>query len=291
MDEGNLMPVVGEVHTPENEVTMQQVTSTNEPNSRLTVLTRSLVHRRAEHQGDSTPRQVTPTEVAESFDLVAKFLLATTHASGVAIAILDESGLQCRASAGEAPQPGTPIRMENTISGQCIRSGASFSCEDTLEKCPNALPARSILMLPIIWGRNARGLVALFSRQPQAFSQASGAIARSAAAMLAISLNAWSPQLDCPIDGNVLEADLAEPETPPALAPAPAPARLAPPPARVVAPAAPAASASASSPGNDELLEDHRLRPRKVQLGLPCAKCGSYSSADETICPVCKRAK
>jgi GAF domain len=288
MDEGNLMRVVLGDDTTDNEVAMPQVT--NEPNTRLTVLTRSMVHRRAEHQAEpSTPRPITVTEVAESFDLVAKFLLATTHASGVAIAILDESGLQCRASAGEAPQPGTPIRMENTISGQCIRSGASFSCEDTLEKCPNALPARSILMLPIIWGRNARGLVALFSRQPQAFSQASGAIARSAAAMIAISLNAWSPQLDCPIDGNVLEADIAEPETP---------AALAPPPARIVAPAKisePSAPAPATtrqpSQEDDSLLEDHRLRPRKVQLGLPCAKCGSYSAADETICPVCKKPK
>src|SRR5437868_14343431 len=145
---------------------MQQVTTPTEPNTRLTVLTRSLVHRRPEHQVENNAEAIAKeapagdAEVAASFDLVAKFLLATTRASGVAIAILDETGLHCRASAGEAPQPGTAIRVENTISGQCIRSGASFHCDDTLTKCPNALPARSILLLPIVWGRNTRGLVA-----------------------------------------------------------------------------------------------------------------------------------
>ena len=264
---------------------MQQVTIPTEPNTRLTVQTRSLSHRRPEHQSEiaaetrAKQAPATDTEVAEGFNLAAKFLLATTRASGVAIAILDETGLHCRASAGEAPQPGTAIRLENTISGECIRSGASFHCDDTLTKCPNALPARSILLLPIVWGRNTRGLVALFSRQPQAFGQASVAIARSAAAMVAIALNAWSPQLDCPIDGNVLEADIVEPAPP-------APALAAAPPAKIAAPAA----ATETDP---PLAPEWHGRPRtsKVLCGLPCATCGSYSAATEPRCPVCKAAK
>ena len=267
---------------------MQQVTLPTEPNTRLTVQTRSLAHRRPEHQAGNVaemrPKQAPATdiEVAEGFNLAAKFLLATTRASGVAVAILDETGLHCRASAGEAPQPGTAIRLENTISGECIRSGASFHCEDTLTKCPNALPARSILLLPIVWGRNTRGLVALFSRQPQAFGPASVAIARSAAAMVAIALSAWSPQLDCPIDGQVLEADLVEPAPPaPALAAAPAAA-----PSKIAAPAVPGETDSPLAP------EWHgRLSPSKVLCGLPCAKCGSYFAATEPRCPVCKAAQ
>jgi len=266
------------------EVCMQQVTIPTEPNTRLTVQTRSLAHRRPEHQAESVAETrakqapATDPEIAEGFNLAAKFLLATTHASGVAIAILDETGLHCRASAGEAPQSGTAIRLENTISGECIRSGASFHCDDTLTKCPNALPARSILLLPIVWGRNTRGLVALFSRQPQAFGQASVAIARSAAAMVAIALNAWSPQLDCPIDGQVLEAEIAEP-APPAPALAAAPAKI----------AAPAAATETDSPLAPEWHA--RLSPSKVLCGLPCATCGSYSAATEPRCPVCKAAK
>jgi len=263
---------------------MQQVTIPTEPNTRLTIQTRSLAHRRPEHQAESVAEMrakqapATDPEIAEGFNLAAKFLLATTHASGVAIAILDETGLQCRASAGEAPQAGTAIRLENTISGECIRSGASFHCDDTLTKCPNALPARSILLLPIVWGRNTRGLVALFSRQPQAFGQASVAIARSAAAMVAIALNAWAPQLDCPIDGQVLEAEIAEP-APPAPALAAAPAKI----------AAPAVATETDSPLAPEWHS--RLSPSKVLCGLPCANCGSYSAATEPRCPVCKATK
>ena len=266
------------------EVCMQQVTLPTEPNTRLTVQTRSLAHRRPEHQAGNVAEMrvkqapATEIEMADGFNLAAKFLLATTHASGVAVAILDETGLHCRASAGEAPQPGTAIRLENTISGECIRSGASFHCEDTLTKCPNALPARSILLLPIVWGRNTRGLVALFSRQPQAFGQASVAIARAAAAMVAIALSAWSPQLDCPIDGQVLEADLVEP-APPAPALAAAPAKI----------AAPAVPAEADSPLAPEWRG--RLSPSKVLCGLPCANCGSYYAATEPHCPVCKAAQ
>jgi GAF domain len=265
---------------------MQQVTIPTDPNARLTVLTRSLVHRRPEHQAEmnaeARAKQAPASGSESSFDLVAKFLLSTTRASGVAIAILDETGLHCRASAGEAPQPDTAIRVENTISGQCIRSGASFHCDDTLTKCPNALPARSILLLPVVWGRNTRGLVALFSRQPHAFDDASTAIARSAATLVAIALHASSPQLDCPIDGNVLEADLAEPVQTPAL-PAPVATITVPAPAKIAA----AASEAEAKPA----AEDGRLRASKVLCGLPCSNCGSYSAASEPRCPVCKAEK
>jgi len=253
---------------------MQQANSPSEPTPKVTVLTRSLVHRRAEHSAEVNPEPPKPAsdaDLATGCEMVAKFLLATTHASGVAVAILDENGLHCRASAGEAPQPGTAIRMENSISGQCIRSGASFHCDDTLTKCPNALPARSILLLPIIWGRNTRGLVALFSRQPQAFGQAEIAIARSAAAMVAIALNAWTPQLDAPIDGQVLEADIAEPMETPAEPPAP---KLAP--------------AKVAIPKRALPSGDGRLRPAKELCGLPCATCGAYFAAAEATCPVCQ---
>jgi hypothetical protein len=258
---------------------MQQVNIPAEPNSRVTVLTRSLVHRRAEHSTETNldlqPKLATDIEMAAGCEMVAKFLLGTTRASGVSIALLDETGLHCRASAGEAPQPGTAIRMENSISGQCIRSGASFHCDDTLTKCPNALPARSILLLPIIWGRNTRGLVALFSRQPQAFGSATAAIARSAAAMLAIALNAWTPQLDAPIDGQVLEADIAEPLEPPVPAKLPAPAKL-----KAAPPAAP--EQPVTRPSRDG------VRQTKVLCGLPCAECGAYFAAAEQTCPVCQ---
>lgn len=260
-----------------DEEQMQQSTIPTEATPRVTVLTRSLVHRRAEHSTEANPdlpvKPASDVEMASGCEMVAKFLLATTHASGVAVAILDETGLHCRASAGEAPQPGTTIRMENSISGQCIRSGASFHCDDTLTKCPNALPARSILLLPIIWGRNTRGLVALFSRQPQAFGGAAMAIARSAAAMVAIALNAWTPQLDAPIDGQVLEADIPEPMESAAEPAAPAP-KL--------------AAAKRPEPKLPLLTGDGRLRPAKELCGLPCATCGAYFAASEPTCPVCQ---
>ena len=259
---------------------MQQITLPTEPNTRLTILTRSIVHRRTEHKAEIIPdpcptaNPATAGETPAGMDLIAQFLIANTKASGVAVAILDENGLTCRATAGEAPQSGTAIRMEDTISGQCIRNGAFFHCADTLEKCPNALPARSILLLPILWGRNARGLVALFSRQPEAFTPAGIAIARSATALAAITLNACSPQLDCPIDGQVLEADVLEP------------AALAPAPAEKTAPQLPAAQ----DEGN-VLEESGPPRPGKVVYGLPCAKCGAYFASHEKKCPVCKTAK
>lgn len=248
---------------------MQQITLPTEPNTRLALLTRSLVHRRYEHKApstpDSQPQQEAVVEVPPGLDLIAQFLLANTRANGVAIAIVDENGLQCRASAGEAPQPGTAIRMDNTISGQCIRNGAFFHCDDTLTKCPNALPARSVLLLPILWGRNARGLVALFSRQPQAFGDAAIGIARSATALAAITINACSPQLDCPIDGQVLEAD--NPET-----------------LAAGLPALPAgAPSTAPSPAGID-----PARGGKICYGLPCSTCGAYFSTTEKICPVCK---
>jgi GAF domain-containing protein len=251
---------------------MQQVILPTEPNKRLTVVTRSLAQcppaRQADNNLDPRPKQraATNIEIAAGFELLARSLLAMTPASGIAVAVANETGLYCWASAGEAPQAGMPIRMENTISGQCIRTGATFYCDDTVEKCPNALPARSILLLPIMSGRKARGLVALFSRQPQAFAPGSVAIARSTAALMAVALSARLSQLDCPLDDQLLEVDLPDPAT--LVNPDPETTQL-----RAVRSSAPAALPVS--------------RPYKTLLGLPCAKCRAYFSGLEPRCSVC----
>jgi GAF domain len=255
---------------------MQQIAPSIEPTTTVSVLTRSLVNHRAEQVAEFPERQIKPAcdvELSAGCEMVAKFLLTTTHASGVAIAILDDTGLHCRASAGEAPQPGTAIRVENSISGQCVRNAAAFHCDDALTKCPNALPARSILLLPILWGRHARGLVALFSRQPQTFGPAAIAIAGSAAAMVAIALNAWAPQLDVPIDGQVLEADSTEPvDTTPKQAAA--------------SPAGVAQKQTMAA-----LPAFQGARKTRELCGLPCSTCGAYFAAIEQVCPVCQTPK
>ncbi len=260
---------------------MQHITIPTEPNTRLSVLTRSLVHRRAEHVAEGSAEAPFGSgkgaDLAASFELFTNFLLATTRASGVAVGILDESGLHCRASAGEAPPLGTAIRADNSISGRCIRSGTSFYCEDTLSTCPNALPARSILLLPIVCGNNTRGLVALFSRQPQAFGPAVTAIARSAAATMAVALNAWIPQLDAQIDAKVLDAEVTEPEG----------ITAAPPNHVLAAPVMNSASAQCETHSASRLGVNGRLHPAKILVGLPCVNCGAYSAASETRCPVC----
>ncbi len=245
---------------------MSEITLPPEPNSRLTVVSRSVHHRRPEHKSENINevqvRGASASAGPRGFDLIAGFLIANTKASGVAVAILDESGgLYCAASAGEAPEPGTPISMENTISGECIRKGALFHCEDTLVKYPNTLPARSILLLPMLWGCNARGLVVLFSRQPQAFDEAAIGIAGSATTLAAITLNAYSPQLDSQVDEQVLDT----------------PAQ-----SNGLVLASPCVCNKAATEPN------HRQQSGKLLYGLPCTNCGAYYAAQEKTCPACR---
>ena len=104
-----------------------------------------------------------------ALDLLAERMKDRTRASGAAIALRDDDSVICRASSGNAPPAGTPLSIDNTVTGECYRSGNIVSITDTekdarvdAELC-RQLEFRSLLIVPIAAGEEVVGILEVFS--------------------------------------------------------------------------------------------------------------------------------
>jgi GAF domain-containing protein/outer membrane biosynthesis protein TonB len=106
---------------------------------------------------------------AAALDLLAERMKDRTRASGAAIALRDADAVICRASSGNAPPAGTPLNIENTVTGECYRSGNIVSITDTEKdsrvdaKLGRQLEFRSLLIVPIAAGEEVVGILEVFS--------------------------------------------------------------------------------------------------------------------------------
>jgi hypothetical protein len=115
-----------------------------------------------------------------ALQLIAERALALVCASGAAIALADTmpNFMVCRASSGsDAPPVGARLHVGSGFSGECVRTGKVLRCDDTefdrrvdRGSC-RALGIRSILAVPIHAGGKSIGLIEVFSREPNRFSE------------------------------------------------------------------------------------------------------------------------
>jgi TonB family protein len=102
-----------------------------------------------------------------------------TDASGAALALWSQGVVICRARSGDtAPPLGSKLDMESGISGECLRSGRSKRCNDTLtdplvdaQVCQE-LGIRSLAGVPLRGEHGVVGILEVFSDRPYAFSDA-----------------------------------------------------------------------------------------------------------------------
>src|SRR2546430_8557267 len=67
-----------------------------------------------------------------------------TDADGAAIALRDAWGVGCRASTGEAPDVGSRLHPESSLTRECFERGQLMICEDTEEDSRVRLAAKSL---------------------------------------------------------------------------------------------------------------------------------------------------
>jgi protein TonB len=102
-----------------------------------------------------------------------------TDANGAALALWSQGVVICRARSGEtAPPLGAKLDVDSGISGECLRSGRSKRCNDTLTDplvdgtvCQE-LGIRSLAAVPLRGERGVVGILEVFSDRPHAFSDA-----------------------------------------------------------------------------------------------------------------------
>jgi hypothetical protein len=118
---------------------------------------------------------------ASEFDtalrLIAYNALVSTGASGAAIALGNSQGMECRASAGNAPEVGALLRPDAGLSGLCLRTGRIVWSNDVRSdrrvdpSIADQLDLRSLVIVPITVVSRFAGLLEVFSNRPQAFNK------------------------------------------------------------------------------------------------------------------------
>jgi len=102
-----------------------------------------------------------------------------TDATGAALALWSQGVVICRARSGEAAPPlGAKLDVNSGVSGECLRSGRSKRCNDTLTdplvdaSVCQELGIRSLAAVPLRGERGVVGILEVFSDRPYAFSDA-----------------------------------------------------------------------------------------------------------------------
>jgi N-acetylmuramoyl-L-alanine amidase len=113
----------------------------------------------------------------EVLQLVAERALALTGADGIAIALVQEGDIICRAAAGSiAPDVGVKLDPAAGFSGLCLRTGESVRCDDAdrdprvNRQASQRLRARSMLAVPLCGRHSVLGLIEAFSAEAYGFS-------------------------------------------------------------------------------------------------------------------------
>lgn len=126
---------------------------------------------------NSELRRFPRSHITEKLRVIAGSAKVATQATGVAIAVGDSRGMQCRASLGTAPALGVSLRPETGLSGYCLRSGEVVRCSDTRSDprvdaaAAQQLDARAILIIPVLTAGEITGLLEVFWPQPNAFDE------------------------------------------------------------------------------------------------------------------------
>jgi N-acetylmuramoyl-L-alanine amidase len=134
----------------------------------------------------------------EVLQLVADRALMVTGADGVAVALVEGTGIVCRASAGKtAPERGARLDPHSGFSGACLRNGVVVRCDDSeLDSRVNPqacqrLGARSMVAVPLSAPQAVVGIMEAFSSEPFGFNDCD---VRCLTLLAALIMDAMNPE-------------------------------------------------------------------------------------------------
>ena len=134
----------------------------------------------------------------EVLQLVADRALMVTGADGVAVALVEGTGIVCRASAGKiTPERGARLDPHSGFSGACLRNGQVVRCDDSeLDSRVNAqacqrLGARSMVAVPLSAPQAIVGIMEAFSSEPFGFNDCD---VRCLTLLAALIMDAMNPE-------------------------------------------------------------------------------------------------
>jgi len=139
--------------------------------------TPSVSHVAAEDGGKSLA-EMAQRDLEAALQLLAERAQYITGASGAAIALLEESEMICRASAGpSAPELGAEVQVKTGLTGESVRTRQVLRCDDAetdsrvnRESC-RALGIKSVMVVPLIREEEVIGVFELFADRANAFEE------------------------------------------------------------------------------------------------------------------------
>jgi TonB family protein len=138
-----------------------------------------------------------------------------TDATGAALALWSQGVVICRARSGDtAPPLGAKVDVDSGVSGECLRSGRSQRCNDTLtdsrvdpEVCQE-MGIRSLAAVPLRGPQGVIGILEVFSDRASAFSDAHISLLNKLA-KIAVMGRSKSPT---PMSASQVKETIPEPE-------------------------------------------------------------------------------
>jgi len=249
----------------------------------------------AADDGGKSLAEMAQRDLEAALQLLAERAQYITGASGAAIALLEESEMICRASAGpSAPELGAEVQVKSGLTGESVRTRQVLRCDDAetdsrvnRESC-RALGIKSVMVVPLIREEEVIGVFELFADRANAFEERDITALERLAEMVQTGLehaDAGRHALQEIAAKNEQAAAQQEEQKP---EPAPAATKI------EIEVSAPVASELASESPETTALKpdpDEPVRTAELDKVRNCEACGFPVSEGRTLCLDCEAAR
>jgi len=240
------------------------------------------------NNGNNSLTEMAQSDLEAALPLLAERAQYITGASGAAIALIEDSEMICRASAGpSAPELGAEVQLKSSLTGESVRTRQVLRCDDTdtdprvnRQTCI-ALNIKSVMVVPLLREQEVIGVFELLADRTSAFEDRDVKALERLAEMVQTSLEhaaaakralqeiaeknekAEGQKPDAPIAAAKTETDNSEtivlpPETPETIAAKP---------------------------------EEEPPPPKEIDKIKHCEACGFPISPGRTLCVDCEAAR
>src|ERR1700739_1937124 len=126
--------------------------------------------------GGKSLSEMAQRDLEAALQLLAERAQYITGASGAAIALIEDSEMICRASAGpSAPVLGAEVQVKSSLTGESVRTRQVLRCDNTEtdarvnRETVIALNIKSVMVVPLLREREVIGVFELLADRTSAF--------------------------------------------------------------------------------------------------------------------------